>query len=211
MQNNLILFFIFDSDSIFFCGIQKKISIFKQLRILVVIGTWQSWKAQVNHFDPVWSSLFMIGIRLITGSVFLTNIHTTCTHEIPFTFIPCFPLWYLFTISICLFVCFCFLIFQFQLQIFCTFQSCPEAILGVFNLSHRYFFCIATTTLRSSWFWSWCKFEYFFLFATFFMSGVLSDLRYFTFLWWLPNWCALKHREEISRLNFCLSSWWYNL
>jgi len=90
---------------VFFCGIQKKISIFKQLRILVVIGTWQSWKAQVNHFDPVWSSLFMIGIRLITGSVFLTNIHTTCTHEIPFTFIPCFPLWYLFTISICLFVC----------------------------------------------------------------------------------------------------------
>lgn len=180
MQNNLILF-LYLIVIVFFCGIQKKISIFKQLRILVVIGTWQSWKAQVNHFDPVWSSLFMIGIRLITGSVFLTNIHTTCTHEIPFTFIPCFPLWYLFTISICLFVCFCFLIFQFQLQIFCTFQSCPEAILGVFNLSHRYFFCIATTTLRSSWFWSWCKFEYFFLFATIFMSGVLSDLRYFTF------------------------------
>jgi len=90
---------------VFFCGIQKKISIFKQLRILVVIRPWQPWKAQINHFDPVWSSLFMIGIRLITGSVFLTNIHTTCTHKIPFTFIPCFPLWYLFTISICLFVC----------------------------------------------------------------------------------------------------------
>lgn len=115
-------FFIFDSDSSFFCGIQKKISIFKQLRKLVVIRPWQPWEAQINHFDPVWSSLFMIGIRLITGSVFLTNIHTTCTHKIPFTFIPCFPLWYLFTISICLFVSFCFLIFQFQLQIFCTFQ-----------------------------------------------------------------------------------------
>ena len=62
MQNNLILFFLYLIVIVFFCGIQKKISIFKQLRILVVIGTWQSWKAQVNHFDPVWSSLFMIGI-----------------------------------------------------------------------------------------------------------------------------------------------------
>jgi len=151
---------------VFFCGIQKKISIFKQLRILVVIRPWQPWKAQINHFDPVWSSLFMIGIRLITGSVFLTDIHTTCTHKIPFTFIPCFPLWYLFTISICLFVClfvFVFWFSNFSCKFFVPSNSALKPFWGSSTYHTDIFFCTATTTLRSSWFWSWCKFEYFFV------------------------------------------------
>lgn len=104
----------------------------------------------------------MIGI--ITGSVFLTNIHTTSTHKIPFTFIPCFPLWYLFTISICLSV-YLFLFPDFPISVanFLYLPIVPWSHFWGLQPITQIFFCTATTTLRSSWFWSWCKFEYFFV------------------------------------------------
>jgi hypothetical protein len=112
---------------------------------------------------------------------FPDNIHTTCSHKIPFTFIPCFPLWYLFTILfVCLFVClFLFSDFPISVANFLYLPIVPWSHFGGLQPITQIFFCTATT-LRSSWFWSWCKFEYFF-FATIFMGDVLSDLRYFVF------------------------------
>lgn len=67
---------------------------------------------------------------------------------------------YHFYLFVCLFV-FVSWFSNFSCKFFVPSNSALKPFLGSSTYHTDIFFCTATTTLRSSWFWSWCKFEYF--------------------------------------------------
>jgi hypothetical protein len=77
------------------------------------------------------------------------HIHTMFSFMVPI---------YHFYLFVCLFL---FSDFPISVANFLYLPIVPWSHFGGLQPITQIFFCTATT-LRSSWFWSWCKFEYFF-------------------------------------------------